>query len=189
MKNLKALLLVMMALALFTSHLAFADVGTESDKLALKASVQYNNLARMNPCYQGEDATPPRTTCVFSHDFTVRYFRENNEKDMADREAYRVVFVDGTARRAQSPEQILTEKGKMNYVLDANGNFYIFNEKVIKEVRHSSFFAGGKVASAGDLKIQNGRIKSIDSDSGHYEMNDEIFQNVLDFLKKQGVNL
>jgi hypothetical protein len=73
-----------------------------------------------------------------------------------------------------------------NYVMDAAGNFYLFDEFTTPEIRHSSIFAGGPVAGAGNIKIEDGRIVYIDSDSGHYP-NDGTYENVLKELASHGV--
>lgn len=186
-KNSLKIFFVLVSISTFTFSARAELAAADREKVSLKTVDVYTKLAEMDPCYRGEEDSPPHPTCLFHHDFTVRYFREENEQDRQDREKYRVIFINGLARRAVSPEAVMSDNGKMNYVLDAKGNFYIFNEKKTKEIRHSSFFAGGKVASAGDMKMQDGKITEIDGDSGHYQMNDEILKNVLDYLKSQGV--
>ena len=74
-----------------------------------------------------------------------------------------------------------------NYVMDAAGNFYLFDEFTNPEIRHSSIFAGAPVAGAGNIKIEDGRIVYIDSDSGHYS-SEEVYENVLKELASRGVN-
>src|SRR5262249_27262376 len=74
-----------------------------------------------------------------------------------------------------------------NYVMDAAGNFYLFDEFTNPEIRHSSIFAGGPVAGAGNIKIEDGRIVYIDSDSGHYST-EGVYENVLKELASHGVN-
>ena len=68
-------------------------------------------------------------------------------------------------------------KNQNNYVMDAAGNFYLFDEFTHPEIRHSSIFAGGPVAGAGNITIQEGRITYIDADSGHYP-SAGVFENV-----------
>ncbi len=75
-----------------------------------------------------------------------------------------------------------------NYVMDAAGNFYLFDEFTHPEIRHSSIFAGGPVAGAGNIKIEEGRIVYIDADSGHYPT-EGVHENVLKELASHGVNV
>src|SRR5581483_11107606 len=53
-------------------------------------------------------------------------------------------------------------RNQNNYVMDAAGNFYLFDEFTHPEIRHSSIFAGGPVAGAGNIQIEGGRIVYID---------------------------
>ena len=181
MKSLKRIFLSVAA-TLTVSQSAFSQVERAN-------TVIYTKLATMKECYRGEELNPPKPTCLFAHDFTIKYFYDDNLEDVKMRESYRVVFKDGLVRRANTPELVMEGEGKMDYVLDDKGNFYIFNEKKIKEIRHSSLFAGAPLASAGELKLKAGRIIKIDGDSGHYEMTEDVLQNVIDFLSKQSVQL
>jgi hypothetical protein len=166
-----------------------ASLTLSQSALAQSNDVQYTKLATMKSCYKGEELTPAKPSCLASHSFTIKYFLRDNEADIKERESYRVIFKDGLARRALTPDLVMDDDGKREYVLDDKGNFYIFNEKARKEVRHSSFMAGGPLASAGEIKISKGVITKIDGDSGHYQMNSDILQNAFDFLSKQGVNV
>ena len=75
-----------------------------------------------------------------------------------------------------------------NYVMDSAGNFYLFDEFTTPSIRHSSILAGGPVAGAGNIRIADGRIVYIDSDSGHYPST-RVFPNVLTELRARGVNV
>ena len=77
---------------------------------------------------------------------------------------------------------------KINYVMDAHGNFYLFDEYRFPEIRHSSIFAGKPVAGAGEISIKGGRIVYIDSDSGHYSSS-KLMPYVQQELKEDGVDL
>jgi len=77
---------------------------------------------------------------------------------------------------------------RINYVMDAAGNFYLFDEFTHPEIRHSSIFAGGPVAGAGNIEIAGGRIVYIDSDSGHYPAQGAI-ENVHKELAARGASI
>jgi len=78
-------------------------------------------------------------------------------------------------------------RNQNNYVMDAAGNFYLFDEFTHPEIRHSSIFAGGPVAGAGNIQIVDGRIAYIDADSGHYPTTG-VHGNVLKELAAHGVS-
>ena len=78
---------------------------------------------------------------------------------------------------------------QFNYVMDAAGQFYLFDEYTTPSVRHSSIFAGGPVAGAGNIKIRGGRIVYIDAHSGHYPQSGTVFPNVLAELAARGVDV
>jgi len=106
------------------------------------------------------------------------------------REERRVLIQNGLVYD-HAGKPVLNTKSKHynqnNYVMDAAGNFYLFDEFTNPEIRHSSIFAGGPVAGAGNIKIEDGRIVYIDSDSGHYST-EGVYENVLKELASHGVN-
>jgi hypothetical protein len=78
--------------------------------------------------------------------------------------------------------------GPVNYVMDADGNFYWVDENKNPSTRHSAVFDAGPVAGAGNITITDSKIVSIDSDSGHYPSG-PVFSNVLKQLQLEGVDL
>jgi len=111
--------------------------------------------------------------------------------DAAQREERRVTIRDGLVydytgallRETKSKRHNLN-----NYVMDAEGNFYLFDEFTTPDIRHSSIFAGGPVAGAGNIQIADGKVVYIDSDSGHYPST-RVFANVLAELRARGVDV
>jgi hypothetical protein len=75
------------------------------------------------------------------------------------------------------------------YVMDAEGNFYVHPGHVKGELHHSSFFAGGPVAGAGELTVVNGVLRYIDRSSGHYQPESLHFQQVVEELSVKGVDV
>ncbi len=78
------------------------------------------------------------------------------------------------------------------YVMDAQGDFYIsgFYLSSISDVidfTHSSFFAGGPVASAGRMVIENGNLLYIDNHSPHYKPSRDVFQQALSELATHSI--
>jgi len=110
--------------------------------------------------------------------------------DARQREERRVVIENGLL--CDHTGKPLTTRSKHrnqnNYVMDAAGNFYLFDEFTHPEIRHSSIFAGGPVAGAGNIEITEGQLVYIDSDSGHYPA-EGLFQNVHKELAAHGVTI
>jgi hypothetical protein len=132
----------------------------------------------MNGSRRGEDKR------IVDHGVLIHYMSDQ------ERENARVVIVDGELYTASGEPTPFGRGGeKLNYVMDAAGNFYIFDQTGHPDLRHSSFFDGGPVACAGDLVVKNGRIVKINHNSGHYSPSSKMFQNVLTELKKDGVDL
>jgi len=105
-----------------------------------------------------------------------------------EREPRRFVIINGKTYSSDGRELISTHnknKDTMNYVMDAAGNMYLFDEFTCKQIRHGNILAGGPVAGAGNISIKDGEIVSIDSDSGHYGST-RVFNNVLKRLELSG---
>lgn len=144
-------------------------------------------LPKTHPLYQtkpmsnskkGEDKT------IVDHGVLIHYMSS------AERENSRAVIVNGKLYTPKgTPTPYGSDGEKLNYVMDASGNFYLFNQTGHPELRHSSFFDGGPVACAGNLDVKNGKIAHIDRNSGHYGPTAKMFQNVLAELKKDGVDV
>ena len=66
------------------------------------------------------------------------------------------------------------------------GDIYASNSFPTFMFHHSSFFAGNPVAAAGQMQVDQGIIKRIDSCSGHYRPSDRITMQAVDALTKQG---
>jgi hypothetical protein len=106
------------------------------------------------------------------------------------REQRRVVIKDGIVYDVHGnvfPDTVNTKNNVQNYVMDASGNFYLFDENTTPKIRHSSIFDGGPIAGAGNITIKGGKIVLLDSDSGHYPSK-PLFPNVLAELAADGVD-
>jgi hypothetical protein len=110
--------------------------------------------------------------------------------DDIEREKHRVIIYQGLVYDSNGdilPDTKSNHEDHNNYVMDAAGNFYLFDEYTHPETRHSSVFAGNPVAGAGDWIIKDGRITYINNDSGHYKPG-ALFINVIQELNRSGVN-
>jgi hypothetical protein len=74
------------------------------------------------------------------------------------------------------------------YVMDPSGKMYA-NQHKVGLFHHSSFLAGGDVAGAGEIKVENGAVKWVTNKTGHYRAGEPELWQVLDELKGRGVSL
>jgi hypothetical protein len=74
------------------------------------------------------------------------------------------------------------------YVMDKSGRIFAAQHKV-GLFHHSSFFAGGSVAGAGEMKVDHGTIKSITNKSGHYQPTAEEMMQVFNELQSRAISL
>ena len=72
------------------------------------------------------------------------------------------------------------------FTMGVFGDIYASNSFPTFMFHHSSFFAGNPVAAAGQMQVDQGIIKRIDSCSGHYRPSDRIAMQAVDALTKQG---
>ena len=73
------------------------------------------------------------------------------------------------------------------YIMDENGDFY-WAVSEPKRIHHSSLGQGKAVAAAGTLKVENGVLKHLDRESGHYMPDESHLSRAESWLKQQGVN-
>ena len=80
--------------------------------------------------------------------------------------------------------------GKMAiFVMDEFGNFYASNTQAQGKFHHSSFLAGKPVAAAGELKVENGVLKIITDESGHYWPTIELSDQAVKVLDAYGIDM
>lgn len=72
------------------------------------------------------------------------------------------------------------------YVLDARGSFFAMDTAYRR--RHSTLLAGQAVAGAGEWRVQDGQLKWISQNSGHYRPNIWQMLQVVHQLDKLGIN-
>ncbi|PHT43444.1 hypothetical protein CQW23_17469 [Capsicum baccatum] len=109
-----------------------------------------------------------------------------------EREAYEIVIVDGKFVYKQSG-RLLDTRGsppetKWIFVLSVSKILYIGMKKKGR-FQHSSFLAGGAALSAGRLVAEDGIIKAVWPQSGHYLPTEENFQAFMLFLKQHNVDV
>lgn len=74
------------------------------------------------------------------------------------------------------------------FVMDGKGNLYASNEHVPRDFHHSSLMAGQPVAGAGEIRVADGRLVNVTDSSGHYRPPPECLDQVVAYLKKEGVD-
>jgi len=169
------------ALVCVVAALSAASLQTPSQLTGKQLFPKIEQIYQAKPMlssYKDED------TRIVDHGVLIHYM--SNE----ERESARVVIVNGTLYTSTGqPTPYGSDHEKLNYAMDAAGNFYVLNQMAHPDLRHSSFFDGRPAACAGDLEVKNGRIVKINSNSGHYSPSAKMFRNVLTELKRDGVDL
>lgn len=79
--------------------------------------------------------------------------------------------------------------GNAIFVMGKDGKLYASLEQSVGHFHHSSLLAGKPVATAGEMAVENGVIKSISNRSGHYMPSDEFTRQGLRRLAHEGVDL
>ncbi len=89
------------------------------------------------------------------------------------RQAYRVEFRQGRLHWRNAPLDTSSMKsywsgaGSAIFVMDGEGTFYAA-EQVMKVVHHSSFLSGAPVFGAGEMMVEDGVLRILTAQSGHY---------------------
>lgn len=109
-----------------------------------------------------------------------------------EREAYEVIVEDGKFMYKRSREILDTSEGpkdaKWIFVLSTLKSLYV-GQKQKGKFQHSSFLAGGATSAAGRLVVENGILKAVWPHSGHYRPTQENFQEFMNYLKENNVDL
>jgi hypothetical protein len=71
------------------------------------------------------------------------------------------------------------------FVMSSEADLHVASHKVGK-YHHSSLLAGVSVASAGEMKLENGRLKFLSNKSGHYQPTAAHLHQILYWLVKKG---
>lgn len=88
--------------------------------------------------------------------------------------------------------QKLFEKNWAGFALSMGRDFYMAKHRggfYSSNFFHSSYLAGNAVMCTGSMLIENGVVKGISNDSGHYQPRIEHLLNVVEALRMYGVNL
>jgi hypothetical protein len=77
---------------------------------------------------------------------------------------------------------------KLNELTDKFNNLDS-NSKPEQRFHHSTFLAGGEIAGAGTMKVDNGKISTISDASGHYKPDIRQVNNVIDEVEDKGTKI
>ncbi|XP_074561462.1 IQ domain-containing protein IQM3-like [Curcuma longa] len=109
-----------------------------------------------------------------------------------ERANFKYVPVDGKLVHKQTGVLLDTttvaKGGKWIFVMSTSKKLYA-GQKQKGIFHHSSFLAGGATIAAGRFTAEKGILKRIWAYSGHYRPTEENFNNFLNFLKENHVNL
>lgn len=117
------------------------------------------------------------------------------ELDAKARSGYRLRF-GGPIVRGESKEPYDTANmysrgsgsGFAIFVMSKNGIFYSGSHNV-GIFHHSSFLTGADVASAGEMKVEHGKLTHLTNKSGHYKPDRQQMMQAVDELKREGVDM
>eukprot|EP01018_Ginkgo_biloba_P016190 Gb_10224 [translate_table: standard] len=109
-----------------------------------------------------------------------------------EREQYEFVPENGKLVYKQSGQPVDTTKesegSKWIFVMSTSKTLYV-GQKKKGTFQHSSFLAGGATSAAGRFIVENGILKSIWPYSGHYLPTEQNFNELLNFLEENGIDL
>jgi hypothetical protein len=78
--------------------------------------------------------------------------------------------------------------GQAIFVMDQDGHLYASNNKAKGKFHHSSFLAGQPVAAAGYIHVEDGVVKGVSRESGHYKPTEANLNQMLWNLYDQGIS-
>ncbi|MEP7020182.1 MAG: hypothetical protein ABI808_05990 [Pseudonocardiales bacterium] len=165
----------------------FKKIGSREAHRLEHEAFKLKNLERD---YVGEN-DPLHGNFPFGPNKVVHYF------DDAERAEARLFVKDGklfdaTGRPFDTAAGVSVHspgQGRAIFVMDKDGNIFASNYQEIGKMHHSSLLGGQPVAGAGELAVENGTLKVITNNSGHYRPPTEYTEQVLRWLEQQGVDI
>ena len=126
------------------------------------------------------------------YEYKVKYIRDESEREEFELKG------GAPIKQGKPPNErvydtsgdfsVFSGMGWAIYVMAPDGKIYAHTHK-ISRFHHSSFLAGGDVAGAGEIKVNNGRLTGITNKSGHYRPGPEYLVQVLKEFRERGANL
>lgn len=115
-------------------------------------------------------------------DLSSSSYTETNYLNATQAENYRLYIKDGLIFSRQNDEEHLFSCAKDEVMVCQSLNGNIYSALKINKLQHTSFNAGGYLLFAGYWHVQQGIIKSIHAESGHYEPSLVALQNFVYLL-------
>jgi len=159
------------------------DRGTMGAKDVLKRAPEFANLKQMDREYVGEETGAIWGTKVKYLDRLERQQYQLYIKEGKFYDANGKLFDSSAARSAFGGQ------GNAIFIMDEYGSIYASTVHSPGKFHHSSFFAGQPVASAGEIVVDNGVLRTVTRRSGHYQPTSEQLDQFLQKLDGNGVNL
>ena len=170
---------------------AFVDSFKGKKPEAFVAILGLKNVDELDAALAGKSADELREILRKYDGYVTRYHDEAQKEESRAR-----IGADGLLRDAAGEVIGDGRKERKGYVMDPEtGQVHTFTggtEKTPDGARvthHSSPLAGGDVAGAGHLTVEEGRVRKIDDMSGHYRPDAQKTLQVLRRLEKLGAKL
>lgn len=105
------------------------------------------------------------------------------ENSPCQTQSYRTYLQSQTAQ-VQSSDRHPVNTGKYMYLLNNQNEMYVQMKKR-GQANHTSLSSGQAVLAAGHIYVVDGKIKTIDTQSGHYQPTKEQILNILEYFQNQ----
>lgn len=157
--------------------------------LELHGAGKYGLMKTMDPRYEGEHI-PGNDYWKNSLGFEshVKYLNED------ERQAFKLTVKDGLIYDAKG-ELFDSSKGKSAFggtgaifVMDKDGDLFASTSHTVGKFHHSSFLEGNPVSAAGEILVENGALKKLTRESGHYKPTETMLYNASQELHSHGVD-
>lgn len=117
---------------------------------------------------------------AYASDSEKKKMRKNCVKYLTETESKKYVVEFDHKKIKQNGHTV--QDGDYIYVLDSKIHSLFIGKKVQGEFHHSSFTGGKPVACAGHMKLKDGKIQSINLNSGHYKPTKQQGENLITYL-------
>jgi len=150
---------------------------------------KYANTKSMDPMFSGEDRPEHHP---FWGDQTVKYLDDSELKD------YELTVKDGKIVYAggseagqlfdtSSASSHASGEGSAIFIMKPDGKIYASKYHEAGAFHHSSLSQGNEVAAAGELVVDNGVLKEVSNQSGHYEPSQSLNDQLVVELSERGL--
>lgn len=174
--------------------LMYSNLKHENDISDVKLSYEHNPSTDTKKAINKFIGEVAEKTGYFADKKTVYLTSEETAKYRTLINDGKFYILDNTAEAFQicDTEEMESKraKGFAAYTINKDGGIAIFSHKSTADgLAHSSMNAGAPVIFAGELKIEEGVLKEINTFSGHYKPSIENVYYALKYLQEQGVDI